>query len=360
MAKKVFRMVVLVLVIGLTATLHQITGPHQNVRAEVVWPHIEIVPVVSGVSAPVNIANAGDGSGRLFVVERSGTVRIVQNDTLHNTPFLDIRDRVQAGGEQGLLSIVFSPEYDVNGYFYVYYSNENGDNQVSRFSVSTDPDIADPDSEKLILYLEHPTFSNHNGGQLAFGPDGYLYVGTGDGGGGGDPNGNGQNVASLLGKILRIDVEWSQALPAADYAVYLPLLMGGEGNPPSEAYRIPDDNPFKGLDGYRDEIWALGLRNPWRFSFDRNTGDLYIGDVGQGSWEEVDFQLASSSGGENYGWNEMEGTHCYLENCETTGMTLPVYEYPTHDDGGCSITGGFVYRGGDHAGLQGIYLFADF
>jgi glucose/arabinose dehydrogenase len=361
MFQKAFRTLGFSFAIGLIAVLQQFAEPVSVVRAEVIWPSIEIMPVVSGLSAPVQIANAGDGSERLFVVERRGTVQIVESGSLLSTPFLDIQDRVQAGGEEGLLSIAFPPSYAAKGYFYVYYTNHNGDNQVSRFSISADPNIADSSSEKLILYLDHPAYSNHNGGQMAFGPDGYLYIGTGDGGGGGDPDGNGQNTDSLLGKILRIDVEWASMLPVAAYSVYLPLLINnGEGNPLGQAYRIPDDNPFRGMAGHREEIWAFGLRNPWRFSFDRNTGDLYIGDVGQGSWEEVDFQLTSSPGGENYGWNEMEGMHCYLPNCDTAGMTLPVYEYPTHEQGGCSITGGFVYRGVDYPGMQGIYLFADY
>lgn len=164
----------------------------------------------------------------------------------------------------------------------------------------------------------------------------------------------------MLGKILQIDVEWAWPLPAGPYFVYLPLIVSGDGTPAWLAYRIPEDNPFVDVPGYREEIWALGLRNPWRFSFDRDTGDLYIGDVGQGSWEEIDYQPAASAGGENYGWNEMEGSQCYLPNCDTTGMTLPVYEYPTHVNGSCAVTGGRVYRGIDYVGLQGIYFFADY
>jgi len=332
---------------------------------EVSWPQVAVAPLVSGLSSPVHITNAGDGSGRLFVVERVGNVRIVKNGSLQGTPFLNIQDRVQAGGEEGLLSVAFPSDYASKGYFYVYYTNHDGDNQVSRFYVTANPDLADPASEELILYLNHPINANHNGGQLAFGPDGYLYIGTGDGGGGGDPAGNAQNPASLLGKILRIDVEFAPAVlvdaPAAANVIYLPLVMAGGGAPPpAEPYRIPADNPYINTAGYRGEIWALGLRNPWRYAFDRTTGDLYIGDVGQGSWEEVDFQPASSSGGENYGWNEMEGTHCYLSNCETNGMTLPVYEYATHVNGSCAVTGGYVYRGATFTGMQGIYVFADY
>lgn len=343
-------------IIGLWLTNN---GAHAALTA-VSWPEIEVVSLVSGLSSPVHITNAGDGSDRIFVVERRGTIRIIESGSLQPTPFLDIQDRVQAGGEEGLLSLAFPPGFAAKGYFYVYYTNLNGDNQVSRFYVTSDPELADPASEELILYLNHPTYSNHNGGQMAFGPDGYLYIATGDGGGGGDPDGNAQDPASLLGKILRIDVEFAAVSPTAAYVIYLPLVSGGSGAPIDEPYRIPADNPYVGTEGYRSEIWALGLRNPWRFSFDRSTGDLYIGDVGQGSREEVDFQSSSSPGGENYGWNEMEGTLCYLPNCDPTGLTRPVYEYPTHELGSCSITGGYVYRGVTSPGIQGIYLFADY
>jgi glucose/arabinose dehydrogenase len=333
------------------------------IQTNVTWPSIELASIVGGLNAPVHITNASDGHNRLFVVERVGNIRIVKDGALLVTPFLDIRDRVQSGGEEGLLSVAFPPDYATKGHFYVYYTNHNGDNQVSRFHISVDPDIADPLSEELILYLDHPFYSNHNGGQMAFGPDGYLYISTGDGGGGGDPDENGQNQASLLGKILRIDVEFAPPKPdfEATNVVYIPLLIRTDGVPPSEdLYRIPSDNPFVDVPGSRGEIWALGMRNPWRFSFDRDTGDLYIGDVGQGSWEEVDFQPVTSPGGENYGWNEMEGKVCYLPNCDPTGLTLPVYVYPTREQGSCSITGGFVYRGSNLPDMRGIYIFADY
>jgi len=335
----------------------------KTVRAnpsDVSWPNIDVVPLVVGLSSPVHITNAGDGSGRLFVVERKGTIQIVQGSTILGAPFLDIQDRVQSGGEEGLLSVAFPPDYVTKGYFFVYYTNISGDNQVSRFYVSDEANIALSDSEEVILYLDHPVHSNHNGGQLAFGPDGYLYIATGDGGGGGDPDGNAQNPQSLLGKILRIDTNVSLPTSIASQVVYLPLVIRGGEDGPVLHYRIPADNPFVGVTGYRGEIWALGLRNPWRFSFDQETGDLYIGDVGQGSWEEIDFQPASSMGGENYGWNEMEGTHCYLPNCETSGMTLPVFEYPTHVAGSCSVTGGTIYRGGSFSSMVGFYFFADY
>ncbi|MFC1997259.1 PQQ-dependent sugar dehydrogenase [Chloroflexota bacterium] len=221
-------------------------------------------------------------------------------------------------------------------------------------------DVADPNSEDLILYLDHPHYTNHNGGQLAFGPDGYLYIATGDGGGGGDPFNNAQSPDSLLGKILRIDVETFPQFSTKSHLIFLPLVMGGNGLAWEKPYLIPPDNPFVDTLGFRDEIWVLGMRNPWRFSFDRSTGGLFIGDVGQGSWEEVDFQPATSPGGENYGWNEMEGTHCYLANCDTTGKTLPVFEYPTHVNDSCSVTGGFVYRGNTYPNMNGIYIFGDY
>jgi hypothetical protein len=234
------------------------------------------------------------------------------------------------------LSAAFPTGYAAKGHFYVYYTNTQGNIVISRYRLSIDPDAADPATEEILLTIPHPTYTNHNGGQLAFGPDGYLYAGTGDGGGGGDPNGNAQNTASLLGKILRIDVE-SGAVP----------------------YAVPTDNPFFGNSAYRSEIWALGLRNPWRFSFDRFTGDLFIADVGQGTFEEVDIQPSGSAGGLNYGWNIMEGAHCYPGGtCSQIGLFLPAYEYD-HSQG-CSITGGFVLRGPTAASLAGRYIFGDF
>lgn len=326
--------------------------------SEVVWPEIALEPVTDGFSQPVHIAHAGDGSGRLFVVEKNGYIRVVENQTIEPIPFLDIHDRVLAGGEQGLLSVAFPPGYAEKGYFYVYYTNQDGDNQVSRFRSTPDPDFADPDSEEIILYINHPDRENHNGGQIAFGPDGYLYIATGDGGGGGDPDDNGQDTSSLLGKLLRIDVEFDTPPPTdADHKVYLPILFDNSEQKP--AYRVPADNPFGGIPGYVSEIWALGLRNPWRFSFDRLTGDLYTADVGQNTYEEVNHQDASSQGGENYGWNIMEGSHCFnSETCDQSGLTLPVSEY-SHDLG-CSVTGGYVYRGATSPSMEGYYFFADY
>jgi glucose/arabinose dehydrogenase len=292
--------------------------------------------LTSGFVQPVHITHAGDGSGRLFVTEQCGRVRIVKEGVVKSAPFLDIQSRVSCGGEQGLLSVAFPPGYATKGRFYVYYTDRQGDIVISRYRLSIDPDAADPATEEILLSIPHRTNANHNGGQLAFGPDGYLYTGTGDGGGGGDPAGNAQNPASLLGKILRIDVE-SGAVP----------------------YAVPLDNPFVGSSAYRSEIWALGLRNPWRFSFDRLRGDLFIADVGQGNYEEVNVQSASSTGGENYGWNIMEGAHCYPGGtCNQTGLILPVHEYD--HTFGCSITGGFVMRGPASARLEGRYVYADF
>ena len=290
---------------------------------------------VGGFNQPVHITHAGDGSQRLFVVEQEGRIRIVKNQTLLSTPFLDISTRVSCCGERGLLSVAFPPNYASKGYFYVNYTNNDGNTVVARYRVTSDPDVANPNSEEIILTVEQP-FPNHNGGQLAFGPDGYIYIGMGDGGSGGDPQGNGQRPETLLGKLLRIDVE--------------------SGTQP---YAVPANNPFVQSRFYRSEIWALGLRNPWRFSFDRQTGDLYIGDVGQGTYEEINFQPRASFGGENYGWNIMEGKHCFnSDSCNQSGLVLPIVEY-SHSEG-CSVTGGVVYRGQQYPRLQGVYFYGDY
>ena len=302
--------------------------------AAATWPAITLTPFASGLAAPVAIANAGDGSNRLFVVEQAGRVRLIKGGVLQVTPFLDISTKVSPGGERGLLGLAFPPGYATKGHFYVYYTDPAGAITVARYQVGANPDVADPNSEQVILSVAHPR-TNHNGGQLAFGPgDGYLYAALGDGGGGGDPDGNGQNTGTLLGKILRLDVE-SGATP----------------------YAIPTGNPFASGGG-RPEIWAYGLRNPWRFSFDRQTHDLYIADVGQGLWEEVDYQPAGAAGGANYGWNIMEGMHCYnATSCDQTGLTPPVTEYD--HSLGCAIVGGFVYRGSAQPALAGLYFYAD-
>jgi glucose/arabinose dehydrogenase len=295
------------------------------------FPDIELNAFASGFAQPVQVVHAGDGSGRLFVVERGGTVRIVADGETASGEFLDIGNRITTGhGEQGLLGIAFPPDYAEKGHFYANYTDTGGDTVVSRFPLSDDPDRADEAGEQMLLQVEQPA-GNHNGGQIAFGPDGYLYIGLGDGGGGGDPDQNGQNRDTLLGTILRIDVENG-----------------------SEDYAVPESNPF-GTD-----VWAYGLRNPWRFSFDRDTGDLYIADVGQQFIEEINVQPADSGGGENYGWNIMEGSQCFSSaSCDQSGLTLPVAEYD-HQDGDCSITGGYVYRGAQYPDLNGIYLYGDF
>ncbi len=299
---------------------------------------VALVPIASGFSSPVHITHAGDGSGRLFIVEQQGVIRIIKGGSVLPVPFLDISSRVRSGGEQGLLSMVFQPGPSPGQRsFYVDYTGTAGvgDTVVSRFTTSTEPDLADPATEQQLLTVVQP-FVNHNGGQLAFGPDGLLYIGMGDGGGAGDPLNNAQNPASLLGKILRIDP------------------TGGA------TYTVPADNPFVSMPGFRPEIWALGLRNPWRFTFDRLTGALYIGDVGQDAFEEIDLQKAAGSGGQNYGWNIMEGFVCFLTpTCDQTGLTPPVHVYD-HSQGDCAVTGGFVYRGGEFPGLQGVYLYGDF
>ncbi|HSH79317.1 MAG TPA: PQQ-dependent sugar dehydrogenase [Herpetosiphonaceae bacterium] len=297
---------------------------------------LALTEVTAGLDEPVHVTHAGDGSGRLFVVERGGTIRVVSDAALVPEPFLDITDRVGSrSSEQGLLSVAFHPRYGETGRLFVDYTDKQGDTVISEFRVSDDAGRADPASEKVLLRIDQPA-PNHNGGQLAFGPDGYLYIGMGDGGGAGDQFRNGQNRESLLGKILRIDVD--------------------NGDP----YAIPPDNPYADEAGTRPEIWALGMRNPWRFSFDRETGDLYIGDVGQNSWEELSFQPASSRGGENYGWPITEGTHCFQprEGCDTAGLTLPVHDYA--QELGCTIVAGYRYRGTAVPDLAGAFIYADY
>jgi glucose/arabinose dehydrogenase len=313
-------------------------------EASLAAPDVGLELVASGLGAITAITNAGDE--RLFVTSQEGRVWIVSGGQVRPTPFLDIRDIVLDGGERGLLSTAFHPNYAENGFFFVYYTNGAGDIEIARFHRSADPNQADPASRIVLLAIPHPSFANHNGGQLQFGPDGYLYAGTGDGGSGGDPPCNAQRDEVLLGKILRIDVDQNV------------------NSPPF--YGIPPDNPFAAPGGPRDEIWAKGVRNPWRFSFDRVTGDLWIGDVGQGSREEIDFQPRSSHGGENYGWKVMEGTLCGgasacpsgVPPCNSPSYVRPTYEY-THDEG-CSVTGGYVYRGTRVPSLTGRYVYGDY
>jgi glucose/arabinose dehydrogenase len=306
-------------------------------------PASDAAPAAS-VASTIRLEQVGDfrnpvyltaptGDPRLFIVEQAGRIRIVKNGAALPTPFLDIADRVKSGGEQGLLSMAFHPDYRTNGQFFVNFTDKGGDTHVERFTVSrANPDVADESSSKLILKIDQP-YSNHNGGLVMFGPDGMLYVGMGDGGAGGDPNGNGQNRNALLGKILRINV--SRIDP----------------------YSIPEGNPYRSGGG-RPEIWAIGMRNPWRFAFDRTTGLLYIADVGQNQLEEVNVEPASR-GGLNYGWNTMEGDRCYRDDsCDRSGLVMPKVTF-THVGNNCSVTGGFVYRGTRIPMLAGTYFYSD-
>lgn len=299
---------------------------------------LELEPVAVGLTRPLAVADPGDGSGRLFVVQQTGEVLIFNGAALESTPFLDLSGDIACCGERGLLGFAFHPQHASNGRFYVNFTDPTGDTRVVEYQVSAgDPDVADPTTARVLLAVDQP-YTNHNGGDLHFGPDGYLYVALGDGGSGGDPDGNGQDPTTLLGSILRIDVDST--------------------DPPLE-YAIPADNPFVGDPNGRDEIWVYGLRNPWRFSFDRRTGDLFIGDVGQGTLEEIDLQPAASPGGENYGWNVMEGSSCYnASTCDTTGLVLPILEYGRSL--GRSVTGGYRSRGAAQPRLDGVYLFADY
>lgn len=288
-----------------------------------------------GLVGSLYLTHAGDGSERIFVVEKPGRIQVYVDDVRQETPFLDISSIVDsAESERGLLGLAFHPNYAENGYFFVDYSDLNGDTVIARYQVSDDPNVADPGSEVILLHIAQP-YPNHNGGMVAFGPDGYLYIGMGDGGSGGDPQGNAQNPNILLGKILRIDVDQTQS----------------DGTP----YGIPEGN----APGALPEVWALGMRNPWRFSFDRATGELLIGDVGQNAWEEVDILPAGIVGGINLGWDYYEGNHVYEGTPPAdSNFIAPVIEYG-HGDGNCSVTGGYTYRGAEVPGFQGVYVYGD-
>jgi glucose/arabinose dehydrogenase len=295
--------------------------------------------LVEGLRDPVDVAAPGDGSGRLFVVEQAGNIRLVEDGALVTRPFLDIRKLISSGGERGLLGLAFHPDFPDDPRLFVNYTDLDGNTVVAEYRVdSGDPDIADAASERILLQFDQP-FANHNGGAVVFGDDGMLYIATGDGGSGGDPQGNGRRLDTFLAKVLRIDVD----TPPAD---------------PDTTYTIPPDNPFLDVADAMPEIWLTGLRNPWRMRFDGTTGDLWIGDVGQGAWEEIDVAPAGV-GGLDFGWNVMEGTHCYspASGCDQRGLTLPVAEYGHNL--GCAVIGGVVIRGPDQPLLDGGYLFSD-
>jgi len=298
-------------------------------------PAVHLQLVVSGLSAPLDFQSARDGTGRFFIVEQGGTIRIIKGKKLLAMPFLNISSIIVSGGELGLLGLSFHPQYKANGRFFVNYTRRiNGHLQtaIAEYHVSaTDPNLADPKSGQVLLFFNQP-FDNHKGGQLAFGPDGFLYICTGDGGSGGDPQGNGQKLSTLLGKMLRIDIN--------------------SGSP----YAIPPDNPFVGVSGAKGEIWAYGFRNPWRFAFDKLSKRLFVGDVGQDAWEEVDIVTK----GGNFGWNTMEGKHCFPPgtSCNQAGLILPIAEY-SHSEG-IAVIGGYVYRGAAIPALKGLYVFGDF
>jgi glucose/arabinose dehydrogenase len=325
-----------------SATLEPTRVPETLSRPDLSGKKVSLRTVASGLQQPLFAAHAGDGSGRLFVAEKAGVIRVLRDGLLLERPFLDLRDRVKSGGsEQGLLGLAFDPNYARSGLFWVNYTGADGETVLARFRVSPEADLADPASEVVILTIDQPA-ANHNGGMIAFGPDGMLYVGMGDGGASNDRFENGQNPDTLLGKMLRLEVTGD----------------------PGDRYSIPADNPWirsdwKGRET-RDEIWAVGLRNPWRFSFDRSTGDLWIADVGQNEYEEVNLVRAGTPGGLNFGWPITEGVHCFRQDsCDRAGLELPVHEYG-HGENGCSVTGGYVYRGSAFPALAGAYLFGDY
>ena len=302
---------------------------------------LRIEDVADGFASPLYATGDGTGSGRLYVVEQSGIVRVIEPDgTVRREAFLDVSDRISAGGERGLLGLAFHPRHAGNGLFYVDYTDRDGNTVIAEMRRASGSAVrADPASERVLLRIDQP-YPNHNGGMIDFGPDGFLYVGMGDGGAGGDPENRARDLSTLLGKILRVDVD---------------------GRDPGLEYAISADNPYVGRAGARPEIWASGLRNPWRFSFDPKTGDLWVGDVGQSAWEEVSRLTAAGGGGRgaDLGWRLMEGRACYdpPAGCPTDGLTMPLAVYG--HDLGCAVTGGYVYRGAAQPALDGLYLFSD-
>lgn len=322
----------------LTASAGQTATPSVTAEPSAFVPgniNLTFSRIARGLSSPVFITHSGDNNGRLFVVEQTGRIRVIRKGVLQSAPFLDLRSKISTGGERGLLGLAFHPDYSWNRKFYVNYTDRNGDTVIAQYLRSTtNASLAEP-TAKIVLRIAQP-YANHNGGMLAFGPDRYLYVGLGDGGSSGDPGNRAQNLDSLLGKILRINIDTRMA------------------------YTIPPTNPYVGRTGH-DLIWSLGLRNPWRFSFDRTTGDLWIGDVGQNRYEEIDRSKAPNAGrAANYGWRQLEGTICYnpATNCNRTGKTMPLAVYGHNV--GCSVTGGYVYRGTAYPDLSGVYLFGDY
>ena len=337
MNSRVVRLLCSIVAVLLMAGCDDSTGPDDGGNPLPPALTLRLDPfITAGLSSPVFLTQPLD-DGRIFVVEQPGRIRVVRNGVLQTTPFLDISSRVLSGGERGLLSVAFHPQYATNRYFYVYFTTQtNGDIRIERFTaMASNPEVADPTTSKLILTIPHSLQPNHNGGLLTFGPDGMFYAGVGDGGGGGDPYQTGQDQNALLGSLLRLDIS---------------------GDP----YGIPPGNPYVGQANKRGEIWAKGLRNPWRYAFDPPTGLLYIADVGQLAHEEVDVVPASQAG-VNYGWSVMEGASCYAATtCTQTGLTLPVLDYATHVSGTCSITGGYVYRGSAIPAIRGHYFYSDY
>ena len=317
-----------------------------------ILPQLEAKLISGNFEKPLYVTNYPNDNEVLLVLEQEGIIRIIKENNITKTPFLDISDRVHQplypADEMGMLGIAFDPNFNENHFFYINYVNKDWYSIISRFKVNEK--LGNPQSEEILIKLKQP-YPNHNGGSIEFGPDGYLYIGFGDGGSSGDPENRAQNLSTLFGKILRIDVNTEKG------------------------YKVPTDNPFYILDTAKKEIWSYGLRNPWRITFDKKTGDMYIGDVGQWDWEEINYQSSDNKGGLNFGWNILEGNHCYKEHklCESKNLTFPIFEYPhdanylktligwaQKDVNGCSVTGGYVYRGENKPELYGRYFFGDY